>query len=119
MESTPASHGEGTDFCGKTFYAYHSSPRIYYRKSTGIGKYITIYDKSHVDYECGGDHTALSEYAYCSYARARDKCPRGWGDISSYEAYRPGCREGTYYPHPTQSTNTDRNTGSCNDNCVT
>ena len=117
-ESTPGSHGEGTDYCGRVVHYEHNSYYTQYWISTGISQTSMVTGTRRVDSACLGYSISTSDYAHCANGYNNGQCPRGWGNRASYINYQPGCREGTYYPNPTPASLTNVFTGSCNDNHI-
>ena len=109
-EYSAASHGEGTEYCGRIFYRSSNSPATILM-SRGIGTYIVVND-GNVSSECIGDANTVGTHAYCHRTSTYSQCPKGWGNIYTYDLYKPGCFWGTYYPNPTQAGTFSLNTGS-------
>lgn len=100
---------------GLVFNCYNTSSRYtvswHYRISVGLGDYDLLYDtdtSSFRDVNCSRgrhDHSSTNPnyadfhncYSPC-YFRPSDSCPKGWGTITSYNLFEPGCYYGSYYP---------------------
>ena len=111
-EHSYASHGVGTECCGKVFYSNYESGSKYYFVSSGIGTFSSIEGINHVNTACRVYLTPTTEAAKCNYNGDNGQCPKGWGNYTSYSKYKPGCWNGTYYPNPTQAGTFISNTGS-------
>lgn len=111
-ETTVASHGAATDYCGRAFrtYDYKYAPSSYI--SIGLGKHKRVDYVVNVDPSCAAFAPEPITYAHCLYPERQGCCPLGWGTATDYENYRAGCYEGSYYPNPTPASNTDIHTGS-------
>ena len=116
-ESTPASHGAATTYCGRVFdYNFDGGP-IVYGYSTGPGTFDYAEGTRHVSSDCFAYKGAYSEHARCDTPYICDHCPLDWGNIHTFRAYQPGCYKGSYYPNPTPASNVDLFTGSQTHKC--
>lgn len=119
VESSPSSHGIGTDYCGLVV-GNKPTPPIHTTISTGIGTFIWVYDLRAVSPDCLSFSSPEHNEACCDHPSGDKLCPRGWGNRKYHLNYEPGCFAGTYYPNPTPASKTNRHTGSrkCkNHNC--
>ena len=111
-EATSASHGAATEYCGRVLRNGLTSNWHYI--STGLGIY-EIHDYSR-PLSLGCSHTPaptdIEIMAHCCVVNCNEKCPLGWGNCYEYMNNRPGCYFGTYYPYPTQNSDTNAFTGS-------
>ena len=110
-EHSYASHGVGTEYCGRVFFSDHGR-NAHYAKSTGIGTYTGSYGHGYLTSGCLSRTSSTEEYAYCFFDVELGQCPNGWGNYHSYQNYQPGCYRGTYYPNATQAGFFSLNTGS-------
>ena len=115
-ESRDSSHGVGTAYCGRAFYAHRYLHLSHI--STGIGTYGVSEIYVAVSSDCRARVLSSAEYAYCNYEGVDGTCPLGWGSYDTLAAGQPGCWSGTCYPSPIQSGNHTPNTGSQYTDCL-
>ena len=116
-ETTSASIGAATKFCGRVFYQVVSGGPIGYRYSTGLGTSEFELGTKHVGSDCLAYKNAVSERARCYTPYISDRCPLGWGNSQTLRDSQPGCSQGSYYLNPTPASNVDLFTGSQTHKC--
>lgn len=116
-EHTTSSHGPATEYCGRVVYG-RSSPD-YHILSSGFGLTTGINISTRPLSECACHVNTYDTAAHCYYTGCTHNCPLGWGNQHDYFAYLPGCNQGSYYPNPTQNSDTTAVTGSLySDKCI-
>lgn len=111
-ESTSASHGAATEYCGRVFLVYYGVSDTIYTISTGRGTSESRDGNYHLDPECLGFSNNIHRAAHCHDYNQSGYCPKGWGTYNQYASFKPGCYRGSYYPNPTPASDTSIYTGS-------
>ena len=112
-EFSPASNGSATDYCGNSFYFDDRGSTTLAMVSTGLGTYEYRYNQYYFVPGSCSNHTGTHDVkAHCYYSPGTSTCPKGWGNATDYNAHRPGCYAGSYYPNATPASNTNIYTGS-------
>ena len=119
-ETTDASHGAATEYCGRVIEMQSGVANPQFCLSTGLADYYYNGYRS-VDASCLSFQNVNFQSAFCHHHDFDRKgvCPLGWDTYETYASYQPGCHFGSYYPNPRPALPTNIYTGSLySDKCL-